>query len=490
MNLRWLPLAFLAASQAAGQPVITAVLHGASSAPALLGVAPGSRVAIWGDNFGEQPSVQIRSYPSGTVTAAEILFASASQVVALVPPDLALGSAELAVTSSSLESRPITIEIVGRRLALFTREGKSFGPALALHPGLNRFDAPARPGDHVTLFGTGLGRSTGGVRLLFAGGSIDPEFLGSDPELPGVDRIDFVLPLNAAAGCLVPFAVEDLEGQGSNSRLYTLSVTPDAARCPPELPLPDEVWEKLDSGSRARIAVLSVEWQTGSNQIPPSIRGEAWTADYTAAELSALAAEDLDTTPAPLYCFTREYRGSRFSGVLNDWRSFVGVYGSRLPGPPAEIRGPNGCRWGSPYPIDHRQILEAPAGCPPLTYRFGSVSGSITAPPLSAVPQIRSQGVGFGRYSLDWLGNDSPTPLHLMYQATISYMFGQFLAGESVCRLSGRIGQGEARVSRVNYGRWSSATKRSVTYQLVGPQPGVDAVLIRLVLQQPVPLFD
>ena len=329
----------------------------------------------------------------------------------------------MVVTSSSLGSRPTAIEIVARRLALFTREGKSFGPALALHPGLNRFDAPARPGDHVTLFGTGLGRSTGGVRLLFAGGSIDPEFLGPDPELPGVDRIDFVLPLNAAAGCLVPFAVEDLEGQGNSSRLYSLSVAPDAARCPPELPLPEEVWEKLDAGSLARIAVLSVEWQTGSNLMPPSIRAEAWTADYSAAELSALVAEDLDTTPAPLYCFTREYRGSRFSAGL-DWRSFIGVYGSKVPGPPAEIRGPNGCRWGSSYLADHRQILEAPAGCPPLTYRFGSASGSITAaPPLSAVPLVRIQGVGLGPYSLYGLGNDSPTPLHVTYQARISLMF-------------------------------------------------------------------
>lgn len=95
--------------------------------------------------------VLIRSRTAG------MLYAAPDQIVALVPPDLPLGPAQIVVMVAAMASRPVTITVRKSSPALFL-QADNVAAVTRQDDGTNfTSDSPAVPGDAITLFATGLG---------------------------------------------------------------------------------------------------------------------------------------------------------------------------------------------------------------------------------------------------------------------------------------------------------------------------------------------
>ena len=155
-------------------PAIQSVVSTASYQPNL---SPGAMVSIFGTHLGQPsgsaPYDEFGLYPTSlagtTVTfngiAAPLLYASASQINALVPYGLAgQNKADVIVTrvigSVSQSSSALNIQITDTSPAIFTSTQNGRGQGTFLQypdSSYNSADNPAPPGSVVTLFATGAG---------------------------------------------------------------------------------------------------------------------------------------------------------------------------------------------------------------------------------------------------------------------------------------------------------------------------------------------
>src|SRR5262249_57516399 len=97
---------------------------------------------------------------------AAVLQALAGSYLALVPLNLQPGNEyDFVLTVQGQTSLPVTLMVGASAPGLFAGGRSGLGPALAHNDGpdtpprLNRFTDPTRPGDSLTLWGTGLGNA-------------------------------------------------------------------------------------------------------------------------------------------------------------------------------------------------------------------------------------------------------------------------------------------------------------------------------------------
>jgi uncharacterized protein (TIGR03437 family) len=109
---------------------------------------------------------------------------------------------------------------------------------------LNTFDTPARPGQTITIYATGLGptefpvpdgfpatgvnRVTGQARVTISGLTEVPPFAGLSPNSPHLYQVNATIPENSAFGCSVPVRVS-VDGVASNE--VAVAVTADGTPC-------------------------------------------------------------------------------------------------------------------------------------------------------------------------------------------------------------------------------------------------------------------
>lgn len=134
--------------------------------------------------------------------AAAVLSVSPEEIQVLTPDNFSAASAQVVVANGNGTSDAVSIEIRSRMSALFleanghltaTREdGSRVGPADLI---TDVESLPARPGDLISIFGTGFGRT--------------------DPEVPSMSAIGDALP-NLVDAVTV--------------RVHTSAITPEAAR--------------------------------------------------------------------------------------------------------------------------------------------------------------------------------------------------------------------------------------------------------------------
>ncbi len=150
------------------------VVNGASFRPvteANGAIAPGTIVAIFGTNLASETQVAL-SVPLSTTlgqtsvtfggTAAPLFFVSATQINAQVPFEVTTGAGTVAVQvrrgSATSESR--AIPIAAQSPGIFTLNQQGTGTGAILHADTFQLvsDAsPARPGEFLAIFCTGLG---------------------------------------------------------------------------------------------------------------------------------------------------------------------------------------------------------------------------------------------------------------------------------------------------------------------------------------------
>ncbi|HTM51882.1 MAG TPA: IPT/TIG domain-containing protein [Bryobacteraceae bacterium] len=255
--------AALAFRIAGAEPVIAprgvagaATPHGTPVGP----IARGSLFTISGENLGpsmpEQAGFPLPSSGGLAGTSVQIsvgnnrldallVSTSATEVLALLPSKTPLGAASVTVTYQGRKSAPAPFEVVGSRFGIFTVDQSGSGQAAAGNhaPGWQRpnsFDQPARTGQTVALFGTGLGPVPfdEAVQALQEDLNLDVEvsvagrnayvlYKGRNSCCAGVDEIDIIIP-DFVAGCSVPVLVRVGEAV---SNAATLAIEPEGRTC-------------------------------------------------------------------------------------------------------------------------------------------------------------------------------------------------------------------------------------------------------------------
>jgi uncharacterized protein (TIGR03437 family) len=229
----------------------------------------GMFVALFGENLANGTE-QAASVPFPTTlgdTSATmgglpmpLVYVSPTQIVGVVPQALtrAAGSAQtspqntadVVVSRDGNESPIETVRLKPVQPLIFTQNQAGTGLGAiqnVLGPGevqLNTFDTPARPGQVITIFATGLGptetpvpdgfaatgvnRVTGQRRVTIGGITDIPPFAGLSPNSPHLYQVNATVPQNAPTGCSVPVRIS-IDGVASNE--VTLAVTADGSPC-------------------------------------------------------------------------------------------------------------------------------------------------------------------------------------------------------------------------------------------------------------------
>jgi uncharacterized protein (TIGR03437 family) len=280
--MRLFALFLLTVASCLAQPTISAILDGAAYTPDLAqgtvfvvkgtGLsAPGTTTAA-GPNFPttlNSVRITLTAVTTRTVVDARMVYTyndgTVNQLAAVLPSDASLGAYELRVQNGAQTSQPVQTTVVARKPGIVTASGDGSGPAQATLDGklilqrtsnlgkIGNFDTrPARPGERVDLWGTGLGADltadTGGaatdqtttanVRVLVNGFEVTPLYAGRSPGSPGLDQIVFMLPATTPVHCAVDVQIR-VGSTLSNSVLsnnVTLA-TATTETCPTNFPV-------------------------------------------------------------------------------------------------------------------------------------------------------------------------------------------------------------------------------------------------------------
>jgi uncharacterized protein (TIGR03437 family) len=236
-------------------------------------------------------SVNFTPALGGAAVSARMWYTLAGQLAALLPSSTAVGAYDLRVTYNGQTSQPKRVNVVDRNFGYATQSQNGAGPAQATYGGLNlnRFTTgtlgqystrPARPGDTMVLWGTGLGAdatsdvnggsagdqtAAGQVKVLVGGIQVTPLYAGRSGGSPGLDQINFLVPANVSTGCFVSLQV--MAG-GRLSNAGTIAVAgPGASFCTSGA-LTEAQLQKLDQGGTLVVGGVGLSKHTLDMVIP------------------------------------------------------------------------------------------------------------------------------------------------------------------------------------------------------------------------------
>lgn len=194
-------------------------------------------------------------HQSGQTLAAIPLFASATQINALLPSATPVGLVTISVTYNGRTSGPEAFKVVRSSFGAFTGNSAGTGPAIVqnyVSPSslpLNSPGAPAVPGQTVILWGTGLGPiSTADadgpapgnraepIEVTLASRPVPVDYQGRSGCCAGVDQINFRIPDDAPLGCALPLLVKVQNGVLSN--FTTIAISAKGGPCSDPFNLP------------------------------------------------------------------------------------------------------------------------------------------------------------------------------------------------------------------------------------------------------------
>jgi uncharacterized protein (TIGR03437 family) len=232
-------------------------------------LAGGMFVNIFGERFADS-TVQAGVVPFPTSlggTSATmgglpmpLVYVSPTQIVGVTPQALtqvtgvAQGApqamADVVVEASGDGSPVETVRLKPVQPLIFTQNqaGTGLGAIQNVLDGgqveLNTFDTPARPGQVVTIYATGLGptetpvpdgfaatganRITGEPRVTIGGFTEEPSFAGLSPNSPHLYQVNATVPQDSPTGCSVTLRLS-VDGVASNE--VNLAVTSDGSPC-------------------------------------------------------------------------------------------------------------------------------------------------------------------------------------------------------------------------------------------------------------------
>jgi uncharacterized protein (TIGR03437 family) len=142
-------------------------------------IAPGEVVVLYGSGLGPDSLATFQPESGGVPlsvggtsvyfngTAGPVLYASSTQVGAIVPFGIEGSSAQVYVSYEGLVSTPLSVAVAPAAPALFTANDSGTGQAAAVNNADGSYNGAAHPassGQYVLLYGTGFGQTNpGGV---------------------------------------------------------------------------------------------------------------------------------------------------------------------------------------------------------------------------------------------------------------------------------------------------------------------------------------
>ena len=212
----------------------------------------------------ELAGASVRVTVGGVSTPIPILATHPFGIRALLPSGVPAGAGTIELTFKGRALPALYFEVVPRRFAVYQK----LGSVQALNSDVGLI-APARPGQNVTLWGTGLGRVLSPVDSDEAAAPQPGALVLSIPEVAvggiparvlyagrsgccaGIDQIVIEIP-PGVEGCYVPVAVSWPE---SDSPTVTIAIAAQGDACAERRGLSRAVLEKLDDGT-AKIGQL------------------------------------------------------------------------------------------------------------------------------------------------------------------------------------------------------------------------------------------
>jgi uncharacterized protein (TIGR03437 family) len=249
-------------------PAISAggVVNAASYAPggsSDVGLAQGSFFSVYGAGVGPDTPAAATSYPlpislggvtvqvtQGSITYnAYLVFASKGQINAILPSDVPVGSAQMTITYNGQTSQPAAITVAKTDFGVFFQSVNGVDLAIAQNVNsatdypLNLPGNPAKPGQIVIFWGTGMGPIsvvdniapgvTGDmtdvpVTITVGGIAAERLYAGRQSQTAAVDNIYFTVPAGVPFGCQVPVAIT-AGGVAANTTM--IAITADGTAC-------------------------------------------------------------------------------------------------------------------------------------------------------------------------------------------------------------------------------------------------------------------
>ena len=340
------------------QPVISpdGVLNAASNIPTGLpnsGIAQGAMFVVYGSNLGPAQLRLAGSLPlltslggasvsvtSGALTRpAFLVYASATQVAAVLPSTMPVGDATVTVSYGGQASLPARIQIVRSAFGIFTRNQGGTGPGITQNwvspttiPTTNSLIDAAAPGQVEILWGTGLGPISGDdssapavgnldadVEVLIGGRSARLLYKGRSPEFPGLDQVQFEVPAGVQ-GCYVPVAVRT---ESKYSNYATMAIASNGRYCANAVSFTSTELQSLEAAGAVRVGIINLNHVIiMAAGFPDQSSIEEGRANFYRRDLnealSALSpAEDWWTAPLlaePGSCMVYSYRTSNEAG--------------------------------------------------------------------------------------------------------------------------------------------------------------------------------
>jgi uncharacterized protein (TIGR03437 family) len=261
-------------------------------------------------------SVSFTPAGGGQATDARIWYTSAGQLAGLLPSGAGAGPYDVRVTYNNQTSAASRINVVERNFGFATQAQNGQGPAQATYGAadLNRFATgtlgqystrPAKIGDVVVLWGTGLGADNasdvnggtsgdqtvaGNVSVVIDGIPVTPAYAGRSNGSPGLDQVNFVVPAGVNPGCFVSLQVRV---GGRTSNFGSIAVVPAGQAACSHPAFTQAQLTKLDQGGTLSIGSLNASKLSTKLTVPQlgSITTSTESADgsfgkYTIADVA------------------------------------------------------------------------------------------------------------------------------------------------------------------------------------------------------------
>jgi uncharacterized protein (TIGR03437 family) len=220
------------------------IVNGASLAS---GAAPGALLSLYGIGLGSNWQTAAGGAPNlagasiqigGVAVSAPLFYASPTEVHFQMPFE-ATGSTAVTFTREDGSATTVNVNVADALPGLFTADGSGTGPANARLADASALSGsnPVNRGDMVTLYATGLGAvmpavATGATptapstcvnpaKVTVGDRTVDPDFAGLDPGVPGLYRIVVRIPADLSATGDVPVK---LTVNGADSNTATIAV--------------------------------------------------------------------------------------------------------------------------------------------------------------------------------------------------------------------------------------------------------------------------
>jgi uncharacterized protein (TIGR03437 family) len=226
------------------------------------GIAPGSLFILAGNKLNDMPLTSLQSSAApglpttlngttmsvtvnGVTTTPGLYYTSQGQIGAVLPSNTPTGVATLNITNNGVAGAPTMINVVPSAVGLATIDGSGSGAVVATDANsqLISRENPARPGQTIVLWGSGVGADlsnddrtyplkqnnlTAIPFQVYFGTTPGTVLYRGRSQFPGVDQIVVVVPQDVSPGCVVSVAAVAAEFLSNTA---TIPISRDGSAC-------------------------------------------------------------------------------------------------------------------------------------------------------------------------------------------------------------------------------------------------------------------